>query len=175
MCRKLVVTNKLGLGTRELGWEALSLPKGEVLEFTSKQLRDIIKGGKDEVYGLQIAKNGIDLEFDSSFHTTNMMYKVHIGSLSPLVEDECMVNLFYIVIGTHKENENVMYDVVSSRFERTSFTTEKLKTLLEMKVVTGGAKLENGEIVVAPLEKPKPVEKKEVTKLPKNQEMPEKK
>ena len=119
MCRKLVVTNKLGLGTRELGWEALSLPKGEV----------------------------------------------HIGSLTPLVEDECMVNLFYIVIGTHKENENIMYDVVSSRFERTSFTAEKLKTLLEMKVVTGGAKLdEESEVVVAPLEKPKTVEKKETTK-----------
>ena len=42
MCRKLVVVNKLGLGNRELGYEALSLPKGEVLEFTSKQLRDLI-------------------------------------------------------------------------------------------------------------------------------------
>ena len=166
MCRKLIVTNKLGLGTRELGWEALSLPKGEILEFTSKQLRDIIKGGKDEVYGLEISKNGMDLEFEKSFFTTNMMYKVHVGSLTPIIEDECMVNLFYIVIGTHKENDKVMYDVVSSRFERTSFTPEKLKTLLEMKVVTGGAKLENGEIVVAPLEKPKPVEKKEVAKVP---------
>lgn len=175
MCRKLIVTNKLGLGTRELGWEALSLPKGEVLEFTSKQLRDIIKGGKDEVYGLQIAKNGIDLEFDRSFHTTNMMYKVHIGTLTPLVQDECMVNLFYIVIGTHKENENIMYDVVSSRYERTSFSAEKVKTLLEMKVITGGARLENGEIVVAPVEKPKPVDKAEVTKLPKLEEKTEKK
>ena len=95
-----------------------------------------------------------------------MMYKVHVGSLTPIIEDECMVNLFYIVIGTHKENDKVMYDVVSSRYERTSFTAEKLKTLLEMKVVTGGARLENGEIVVAPLEKPKPVEKKEVAKTP---------
>ena len=166
MCRKLIVTNKLGLGTRELGWEALSLPKGEILEFTSKQLRDIIKGGKDEVYGLEIAKTGMDLEFDKSFFTTNMMYKVHVGSLTPIIEDECMVNLFYIVIGTHKENENIMYDVVSSRYERTSFTAEKVKTLLEMKVITGGAKLENGDIVVAPLEKQKPVEKKEVAKMP---------
>lgn len=168
MCRKLVVTNKLGLGTRELGWEAFSLPKGEVLEFTSKQLRDIIKGSKDEVYGLKLAGNGTDLVFDESFFTTNMMYKVHIGSLTPMVEDECMVNLFYIVIGTHKENGNIMYDVVSSRFERTSFNAEKVKTLLEMKVITGGAKLEHGEIVVAPLEKvhpeTKPAEKKEAAK-----------
>ena len=64
MCRKLVTINKLGLGNRELGWEVLSLPKGEVVEFTSKQLRDLIKSGKDEVYGLKIAENGIDLVFD---------------------------------------------------------------------------------------------------------------
>ena len=171
MCRKLVVVNKLGLGNRELGYEALSLPKGEVLEFTSKQLRDLIKSGKDEVYGLQIAENGIDLEFDKAFFTTNMMYKVHIGSLTPMVEDECMVNLFYVVIGTHKEKDNIMYDVVSSRFERTSFNAEKIKTLLEMKVISGGAKLVNGEIVVAPLEKEKAVEKKETgkaTNVPEN-------
>ena len=58
-----------------------------------------------------------------------------------------------------------MYDVVSSRFERTSFNAEKIKTLLEMKVISGGAKLENGEIVVAPLEKSKPIDKKETGKM----------
>ena len=166
MCRKLVTINKLGLGNRELGWEVLSLPKGEVVEFTSKQLRDLIKGGKDEVYGLKIAENGIDLAFDETFFTTNMMYKVHIGSLKALVENECMVNLFYVVIGTHKEKDNIMYDVVSSSFERTSFTEEKIKTLLEMKVISGDATLQDGKVVVAPLEKPKPVEKKETDKQP---------
>ena len=55
MCRKLYVTNKLSLGNRDLGWEAFSLPKGEVVELTSKQLKDIIKdGGTDQVYGLKI-------------------------------------------------------------------------------------------------------------------------
>ena len=162
MCRKreLIVVNKLGLGSRELGWEAYSLPKGEVLEFTSKQLRDIIKAGKDEVYGLKIAENGFDLVFDEEFFTSNMMYKVHIGTLTPMAEMDCLVNLFYIVIGTHVQHGEVMYDVVSSRFERTSFNGEKLRTLIEMRVITGGAKLdENGKIVVASLEKvKKPVE-----------------
>ena len=107
MCRKLVAINNLRLGTRELGWELYSLPKGEILEFTSKQLRDIIKGykeGKDEVYGLKIGENGFDLVFDESFFTTNMMYKVHIGSLTPMVQTDCMVNLFYVVIATHVEH-----------------------------------------------------------------------
>ena len=164
MCRKLVVINKLGLGTRELGYEVYSLPKGEVLEFTAKQLRDIIKAGKEEAYGLKIGENGIDLVFDEGFFTTNMMYKVHIGSLTPMVQTDCLVNLFYVVIGTHVQHGEVMYDVVSSRFERTSFTEEKVKILLNMGVISGGAKLdENGKIVVAPLEKvKKPVEEKKV-------------
>ena len=165
MCRtrKLVAINNLRLGTRELGWELYSLPKGEILEFTSKQLRDIIKGykeGKDEVYGVKIAENGIDLVFDESFFTTNMMYKVHIGSLTPMVQTDCMVNLFYVVIATHVEHGELLFDVISSRFERTAFNEDKLRALLEMGVISGGAKLdENGKIVVASLEKvKKPVE-----------------
>ena len=69
MCRKLVVTNKLSLGNRELGFEAWSLPKGELVEFTSKQLKDIIRnGGPDEVYGLKINEESGELIFDDSFY-----------------------------------------------------------------------------------------------------------
>lgn len=46
MCRKLIVTNELFLGSRQLGYELYSLPKGEVVEFTEKQLRDCIIHGK---------------------------------------------------------------------------------------------------------------------------------
>jgi len=156
MCRKLIATNKLSLGNRELGWETYSLPKGEVVEFTSKQLKDIIKsGGPDEVYGLKISEESGELVFDPSFHVTNMMNKLHINTLVPVEESDCLANLFYIVIGTHKVKNEIMYDVISSRYERTSFNAEKVKTLLEMKIISAGAKLENGEIVVAPLEKPK--------------------
>ena len=44
-----------------------------------------------------------------------------------MVEDDCLANLFYIVIGTHKDKANTMYDVISSRYERTSFTEEKVR------------------------------------------------
>ena len=177
MCRKLVAVNKLGLGTRELGWEVFSLPKGEVLEFTTKQLRDIIKGGKDEVYGLKVAENGVDLTFDENFYVRNLMYKTHINSLVPLVEDECMVNLFYIVIGTHEENKATMYDVISSRYERMVMKEEKVKTLLEMGVICAGAQLneKNGEIIVAPLEKVKSLEKEVAVKTEKPLKPTEKK
>lgn len=155
MCRKLVVTNKLSLGNRSLGYEAWSLPKGELVEFTDKQLRDIIRnGGPDEVYGLRVNEETNELVFDESFFVTNMMNKLHINTLVPMVEEDCLANLFYIVLGTHKVKNETMYDVISSRYERASFNAEKVKTLLDMKIISAGAKLENGEIVVAPLEKP---------------------
>lgn len=156
MCRKLIAVNKLSLGNRELGWETYSLPKGELVEFTSKQLKDIIRtGGADEVYGLKVSEETGELVFDEAFFTTNMMNKLHINTLVPMVEDDCLANLFYIVIGTHKVKQETMYDVISSRYERTSFTEEKVKTLLDMHIISAGAMLQDGAIVVAPLEKPK--------------------
>ena len=156
MCRKLVVTNQIFLGTRAICYEVYSLPKGEVIELTEKQIKDALKGiTTDEVYGLALSENG-ELVLDTdNFFTTNMMKKIHTNTLIPMVENDCLANLFYIVIGTHKEKGILMYDVISSRYERTSFTEEKTKTLLDMHIISAGAKLENGEVVIAPLEKPK--------------------
>lgn len=161
MCRKLVVTNKLSLGNRELGWETYSLPKGEVIEFTSRQLKDAIRTGNDEVYGLKPDEETGELVFDTDgFFTTNMMQKVHINTLTPIVEDDCLAKLFYIVIGTHKVKQETVYDVISFRYERTSFSEEQVKALLEMRIISGGATLQNGEIVVASLEKGKTAERR---------------
>lgn len=161
MCRKLVVTNQIYLGTRAICYEGYSLPKGEVVELTEKQIKDALKGlTTDEVYGLALSDAG-ELILDDAFFATNMMKKIHTNTLVPLIENDCLANLFYIVIGTHKEKGNTMYDVISSRYERTSFTAEKVKTLLDMQIISAGAKMQNGEIVVANMEKVKPVETKE--------------
>lgn len=161
MCRTLVVTNQIYLGTRAICFEAYSLPKGEVVELTEKQIKDALKGlTTDEVYGLALSDAG-ELVLDDAFFATNMMKKIHTNTLVPLIENDCLANLFYIVIGTHKEKGNTMYDVISSRYERTSFTAEKVKTLLDMQIISAGAKMQNGEIVVANMEKVKPVETKE--------------
>lgn len=155
MCRKLVVTNEIFLGARPICYEAYSLPKGEVVELTEKQIKDTLKGlTKDEVYGLRLSEAG-ELELDTDgFFTTNMMKKIHTNTLVPMVEDDCLANLFYIVIGTHKDKANTMYDVISSRYERTSFTEEKVRTLLDMHIISAGAKVQGDKIIVAPLEKP---------------------
>ena len=155
MCRKLVVTNEIFLGARPICYEAYSLPKGEVVELTEKQIKDAIKGlTTDEVYGLALSEAGELILDTENFFETNMMKKVHTNTLVPMVEDDCLANLFYIVIGTHKEKGNTMYDVISSRYERTSFTEEKVKTLLDMHIISAGAKFDKEKIVVAPLEKP---------------------
>ena len=161
MCRKLVVTNQIFLGTRAICYEAYNLPKGEVVELTEKQIKDALKGiTTDEVYGLALSDAG-ELVLDDAFFATNMMKKIHTNTLIPMVEDDCLANLFYIVIGTHKEKGNLMYDVISSRYERTSFTEEKIKTLLDMKIISAGAKMQDGAVIVAPLEKPKTEAKQE--------------
>ena len=154
MCRKLIMTNCIKLGAREICWEAYNLPKGEVVEVTTKQVKDALKGiGADEVYGLELSETTGELVFSKSFFTTNMMNKIHTNTLIPMIEDDCLANCFYIVVGTHKVKQEAVYDVISSRYERTTFSAEKVKTLLEMKIISGGAKLENGEVVVATLEK----------------------
>ena len=154
MCRKLVVTNEIFLGARPICYEAYSLPKGEVVELTEKQIKDALKGlTTDEVYGLALTESGELILDTENFFTTNMMKKVHTNTLVPVVEDDCLANLFYIVIGTHKEKGNTMYDVISSRYERTSFTEEKVKTLLDMHIISAGIKFDKDKIVVAPLEK----------------------
>lgn len=154
MCRKLVVTNEIFLGARPICYEAYSLPKGEVVELTEKQIKDALKGlTTDEVYGLVLSETGNLILDTEKFFTTNMMKKIHTNTLVPMVEDDCLANLFYIVIGTHKEKGNTMYDVISSRYERTSFTEEKVKTLLDMHIISAGAKMQGDNVIVAPLEK----------------------
>lgn len=127
-----------------------------MVELTEKQIKDTLKGlTKDEVYGLRLSEAG-ELELDTDgFFTTNMMKKIHTNALVPMVEDDCLANLFYIVIGTHKDKANTMYDVISSRYEQTSFTEEKVRTLLDMHIISAGAKMQDGKVVVVPLEKPK--------------------
>ena len=110
-----------------------------------------------------------------NFFAVNMMKKIHTNTLIPMVEEDCLANLFYIVIGTHKEKDALMYDVISSRYERTSFTEEKIKALLDMHIISAGAKLENDKIIVASTDtdekkaapaEPSGPEKKEPEKTP---------
>ena len=83
------------------------------------------------------------------------------------------------MVGTHKEENKQVYEVVSSRYEQAVFSEEKVRTLLDLKIISGGAKLEDGKIVVASMEKVKPVEtekkpEQKETKAAKAEAKPEK-
>lgn len=159
MCKMNVVINKLTLGNRDLGWELWS--GKEVMEYTSKQLKDIIISGKQKVCGLKIGESG-ELELDKEgFFTTNMMVHSHIGSWKSMTE-EGMANLLYVCIGSHKEAGKVVYDCISSRFEQAKISESDMIAYLKIGIISGGAKLDGDKIVLASTELEK--EKKEPEK-----------
>ena len=149
MCKMNVVINKLVLGNRELGWELWN--GKEVMEYTSKQLKDIINAGKQKVCGLKIGESG-ELELDrEGFFTTNMMVHSHIGSWKSM-EEEGMTNLLYVCIGSHEEAGEVVYDCISSRFEQAKISESDMRAYLRIGFISGGAKLDGDKIVVASTE-----------------------
>ena len=142
MC-KLYVLNQLVLGGRELGWECFN--GKEIVEMTSKQIKDGLKAGK-EIYGLRVTEKGEFVPDEKVFYN-NYMIKSHIGNLRPYGEN-AIANVMYVVTGSHTDNGVKVYNVISSRFEQACFTEERLKALMELGLVQGGAKLEDGKIVL---------------------------
>ena len=146
MCKMLVVVNQLRLGNRILGYSAWS--GKEVMEFTEKQLKDMIRSKKQKVCGLMLGANG-ELELDKDgFFTTDMTIHTHIGNWKSMNE-ESMVNNLYICIGSSKEQEKTVYHCISSRFEQAVFSESDMKAYLKIGIVCGGAKLDGENILVA--------------------------
>lgn len=157
MCKMKVVLNKLVLGNRELGWELWN--GKEALEMTSKQIKDAIRAG-EKICGLRIGSKG-ELELDEEgFYTTNLMIHSHIGCWKAMKE-ESISNVLYVCIGSHKEGEKVLYDCISSRWEQLSFSEEDMKAYRKIGLLSGGAKLEGNQIVVASTSPTKGLEKEE--------------
>lgn len=160
MC-KVVVLREM-LGNRETGWTLFD--GKQVMEMTSRQIKDTIAKGS-KVCGLKIGYDG-ELERDmEGFYCTNIMEHRHCGNYSPMVEGG-MANLFYICIGSHEENGEMVYDCISTRFEQLKIAEPEMKAYLKIGVVSAGVKEVDGKLVVADLEykKPETVELKETTK-----------
>jgi hypothetical protein len=147
-----VVVAKLMLGNRELGWECWDGSK--VAEYTSKQLADIIKAGKQKVCGLKLGEAG-ELELDKEgFYTTNMMVHSHIGSWKSL-DEESMANVLYTCIGTRTVAGKKVYECISSRWEQLKLSEEDMRAYLKMGIVASGARLDGDKIEVASTTLPK--------------------
>lgn len=150
MCNYYLI-NELSLGTRNLGFEfiAISDKKSEVVEMTAKTVRDNIKAGK-KIHGFQLAENGNDLVLDEKFFMRNYTVKTHINNLKPKYDYDgsCVANIMYIVVGSHEENGKRVYDVISSRVERTTFSEEKLKAMYDLGFISGGCKIEDDKVIL---------------------------
>ena len=155
MCKMNIVVNKLVLGNRELGWELWS--GKEVMEYTSRQLKDMIKAGKQKICGLKIGDNDELLLDKEGFFTTNMMVHSHIGSWKSM-EEESMVNNLYVCIGSHEESGKMVYDCISSKFEQAKISENDMRAYLKIGIVSGGAKLDGEKIVLAGTELEKKVQ-----------------
>lgn len=149
MCTRRFVVNRTMLGNREIGW-ALWNGK-EIVEMTSKEIKAAITR-KEEICGLAIGTDG-ELELDKGFFTRNIMEHRQVGNYKPMVEeDDCLANVFYIVIGKAEKDG---YEAISTKFERTVISEEKAKLMLAMGIISAGAKLENESIALPILEEEK--------------------
>lgn len=150
MCTMRIVVVREMLGTRESGW---SLFDGrQLMEKTSKEIKDLIKSGK-KVCGLTLDKDGELVMDKEGFFCRNILEHRHCGNYKPMVEEDFSANLFYIVIGSHTENEKTVYDCISTRFERLTLTEEDVRAYLRVGVISAGCRLgADNKIELAPLE-----------------------
>lgn len=144
MCK--VVVNRLMLGGRELGWE-IWMGK-EVIEMTSNQIKTALKRGRSDIMGLCLDEKGELVLDKENYYMENIMCKVHIGRLTPMVESEtAMMNVFYYVTGTEEKDGDILYHMISSRFERVTMGHENLMALYRLGVLAGGVKVEGDKII----------------------------
>ena len=164
MCKMRVVIRKELLGAREQGWSVWT--GKDVQELTSKQIKDIIKAGKEKICGLKIGESG-ELELDGEgFFTRNLMEHRMCNNFKPMFEEDSVANMMYTVIGSHDENGSTVYNCISNRFEQAKLTELEVKTYIKIGIISSGAKLDGDKIVLADLEfknkEDKDVEKKTV-------------
>ena len=164
MCTMRIVVVREMLGTRESGW---SLFDGrQLMEKTSKEIKELIKSGK-KVCGLTLDKDGELVMDTEGFFCRNILEHRHCGNYKPMVEEDFSANLFYIVIGSHTENEKTVYDCISTRFERLTLTEEDVRAYLRVGVISAGCRLgADNKIELAPLEY-KGAEEVKIAELPK--------
>lgn len=128
MCRYLI--NEVMLGKRSVGFEVYSAETEDIIGMTAKQVKDSITSGK-AVRGFIVDESG-ELRTDKEF-IKNYMVKSGIGSLTPKMDTDCIVNIMYTVVGKKGAN----FEVVTSRFHYGTASEERIKVLYEMGAVNG--------------------------------------
>ena len=134
MCKYLV--NREDLGKRVTGYIVYNSGSKEFIGMTEKQVKDSVSSGEG-IKGFVLDEGG-NLALDNEgWKISNYMVRSGIGSLRPVNEfDGGIVNLMFVVVGFDKAKG---YEVVNSRYARVWVSEERVKLLLEMGAIQGGA------------------------------------
>ncbi|PYG86779.1 hypothetical protein LY28_02805 [Ruminiclostridium sufflavum DSM 19573] len=142
------VINCVMLGKRVTGYRVYVSETKEFIGLTEKQIKDMISSG-ERVYGFIVdAEGSLQLDRDG-FHASNIMVETGISTLKPMEMTGAVANVFFVAVGVHKVKDGTVYEVVNSRYGRTSITEGKLKALLEIGCVSGGVYMDSkGKVTV---------------------------
>ena len=114
MCMKYLV-NREDLGKRVTGYIFYDGDSKGFIGLTEKQIKDTLGKG-ERLYGLVLNADGeISMDKDG-WHTNNYMVRSGINSLTPAVETDCAANIFYVVVGARREQNEIIYEAVNSRY-----------------------------------------------------------
>jgi len=146
MCK--FATNREDLGQRVTGYIIYNSLTKEFIGQTSKAVKDTLANG-DRIYGFILGEDGeIALDKDG-FHTTNMMVRSGINTLTPMNEFDSVANVFYIVVAQYKGKGETEYELVNSRYGRMTYPESKVKMLAEFGCIQGGVYIDGkGRLIV---------------------------
>lgn len=141
--------NRVDLGKRVTGYKVYASETKEIIGLTEKQIKDMLGKG-DRVYGFILdAECGLQLDKEG-FHTSNIMVESGISTLRPAELTDSAANVLYVVVAVNKGKDDTTYEVVNSRYGRTTITESKLKALCEIGCVSGGVYTDRkGKLVIA--------------------------
>lgn len=148
MCK--FVASREDLGSRVTGYTLYDSATKGFVGMTTKTIIEALRNG-EAIYGFKLDNDELALD-DKMFHQNNLMVRTGINNYRAMIDCDIPVNNLYTVVRIIKTDNNEItgYEVITSRHARLEVTPEKLKGLIEMGVVQGGAWLDSkGKIVTA--------------------------
>ena len=126
------------LGKRVTGFMLFDSESKGFVGMTEKQIKEALRQGEN-LHGLVLDADGNIAMDRDNWHTSNMMVRSGINTLTPAFDSDCPANMMYVVVGMRKaENGETVYEVVNSRYARLEMPEGKVKMLCEFGAIQGG-------------------------------------
>lgn len=137
MC-KIIVNQVRQFSGRINGYEVYESRTGEILGMTERDISKCLKTG-EKVFGLAVKDDKIVLDSENFFQN-NIMVKTSLSAMHSL-DENCPANILYTVVEVKagRGGAEPTYILINSRFGKSEVSAERLKALLEIGLVQGGA------------------------------------